>query len=94
MATLTSSQRRELQARGQKLPVQVHLGKAGLSEAFVADLRRRLAQHELVKLGFSRDVQGDARTALAEQVAAAAGAACVGVMGRTMLLYQPKPAAG
>lgn len=72
----------------------VQLGKGGLSEGFIATLQRLLAEQELVKLRFGKDVQGAAREDLAaEVVGAIPGEAveCVAIVGRTMLLYRANP---
>lgn len=88
---LTSSQRKRLRGIASTRPDDLRLGKDGLSEGFIATLGLALARRELVKLRFGKDVIGDERAALAQAVAAAAQAECVGVIGRTMLLYKPNP---
>ncbi len=88
---LTSSQRARLRQIGQKMADDIHLGKAGLSAAFIGRLQRLLASKELVKLRFGREVQGPARQELAQQVAAAGEAQVAAVTGRTMLLYRANP---
>lgn len=85
---LTARQHRALRAAGRNLAVTVQVGKAGLTDAFVATLDERIRQSELVKV---RLPAGPApqRTELAEQMARATGAACVSVVGRSAVFYRP-----
>lgn len=88
---LTSSQRKRLRAIATTLADDLRIGKDGLSAGFVATLRGLLARKELVKLRFGKEVIGDDRRGLAEEVRAAAEAEVVGVLGRTMTLYRANP---
>lgn len=87
---LTSSEKRALKQRGQTMPADCRLGKAQLSDGFLANLNRLLDQRELVKLRFA-ELEGSARKELAETICAAVGADLVQVVGRTVLMYRPKP---
>ena len=64
------------------------VGKAGVSEAFVAAVRELLDRQELIKVRIPAG-PGKWRDALAGQIAESAGAVCAGVVGRTALLYRP-----
>jgi len=88
--TITSAQRKELRRRGQTLSETARLGKNGLNAGFVAKLNELLTQKELVKLRLNAEVEGEARKALAQEVAAAGNAECVALTGRTVLLFRPK----
>ena len=88
MLELTGKQKRHLRGIGQGLDVRASVGKAGVSEAFVATVRELLDRHELVKVRLPAG-PGKWRDALAGQIAEAAGALCAGVVGRTALLYRP-----
>jgi RNA-binding protein len=88
MQELTGKQKRHLRGIGQGLDVRASVGKAGVSEAFVATVRELLDRHELVKVRLLAG-PGKWRDALAGQIAEAAGALCAGVVGRTALLYRP-----
>src|SRR5437868_6748197 len=88
---LTGKHKRQLKARGQTMPDDVVLGKAGPTEPFVAHAKSLLERKELVKIRFA-DVQGADRKALAKDVCAAIGAECVQILGRTMLVYRANPA--
>ena len=91
MTTTTSKQRRALKGLGMKMSDDVRLGKEGLSEGFVAQVKQLFARKELVKLRFSQ-LEGDDRKTLAAEVSAAVEAECVSIAGRSMLLYKPNEA--
>ena len=88
MQELTGKQKRHLRGIGQGLDVLASVGKAGVSEAFVAAVRELLQHQELVKVRLPAG-PGKWRDALAGQIAESAGALCAGVVGRTALLYRP-----
>ena len=88
---LSGKDKRALKARGQRLVDDIVLGKAGLTDAFIAHANDLLDRRELIKLRFGEDFKGDARKALAAEVEAALNAEVVQVLGRTMLLYRPNP---
>lgn len=87
---LTTSQRAVLRSIGQKQQDDCRLGKAGLSEGYLAFVNELFSRKELVKLRFE-DIQGPQRKELAAEIAEVFGAACVAVTGRTVLLYRPNP---
>jgi RNA-binding protein len=88
MDELTGKQNSHLRSLGQHLEPLLTVGKAGLTEAVAAAVGELLARRELVKLRLPAG-PGTQRRALAEELAAAVAAACVGVVGRTTLLYRP-----
>ena len=88
MQELTGKQKRHLRGIGQGLDALASVGKAGVSEAFVAAVSELLGRQELVKVRLPAG-PGKWRNALADQIAEAADAACAGVVGRTALLYRP-----
>ena len=88
--TLTGSQKAHLRGLGQQLEASLKLGKAGLTAAFFAELRRQLQGRELVKLrllGFDREE----RAALCERIAGEGQCACVGAVGHTALFFRANP---
>jgi RNA-binding protein len=89
---LTGKQRKRLRAMGQAMPDDLRLGKGGLTDGFIANLRAILGRRDVVKLRFG-EVEGDDRRAVAEQVAAAADAEVVAVTGRTVLLARTETGA-
>ena len=90
MGELTGKQKRHLRSLGQKLSAIAAVGKAGLTEAVLANLSALLDQHELVKVRLGGLPPAD-RAALAAQIEQATGAQCVGIVGRTALLYRANP---
>ncbi len=52
MKPLTSSQRKRLRGLAHDLKPLVHLGKAGLTDAALAQIDKELADHELIKVRF------------------------------------------
>ena len=87
---LNGRQKRHLRSLGQKLPAAVAVGKAGLTAALIEGIDGLLARQELVKVRLAADSPG-ARRQRAEELAQTAGAALVGSVGRTVLLYRPNP---
>ena len=85
--TLTGKQKRTLKARGQKMPDDLHLGKAGLTEKSLANLGQFLDKKELVKVRFI-ELEGAERKSFAAALCEQAGAECVQVLGRTLLMYR------
>lgn len=88
MDELTGKQKSHLRSLGQRLDPLLTIGKAGPTQAVAAAVGELLARRELVKLRLPAG-PGPERRALADEIAAAAGAQCVGVVGRTALLYRP-----
>jgi RNA-binding protein len=64
------------------------LGKGGYSAAFVAEVERNLADHELIKVRIDAGERADFQ-ALAARLAEQTGAALAQTIGRICLLYRP-----
>lgn len=88
MQELSGKQKRYLCRVGEGLNAAVTIGKGGLSDATVQRLRGLLETHELVKLRLPSGL-GRERKQMAEGIAEATEAACVAILGRTVLLYRP-----
>jgi RNA-binding protein len=88
--SLTGAQRTALRGHGQTLKPALHLGKAGLTPEFRAELERQLDALELVKLRLHGSDRTE-RAALLEEVAAAGRCAIAGTVGQTALLYRQQP---
>jgi len=86
--TLTGKQKRYLRGLGNKLTPTAIIGKGGLSESAVTNLAILLDRHELIKVRLDQSQQGAARRLAADQMAEATSAACVAVVGRSVLLYR------
>lgn len=85
MNELTGKQKRILRANAQLLSPVAVIGKGGLSEAAVQHVANLLGERELIKVKLP---QGEQRKLLAAELAAAVGAACIGIVGRTAVLYR------
>lgn len=86
---LSSRERAELKSRAQALEPALQVGKAGVTEALVEELRARLKRDDLVKVRLLKASTEEAdRHAVAEDLARRAGAALVEVRGNTAVLYK------
>jgi RNA-binding protein len=86
MAELTSKQRQFLKGLAHALAPVVRVGKAGLTDAVVAETKTALRAHELIKARL--EVDTDAREDTAEQLAAGADAELVATVGKMAILYR------
>lgn len=89
--TLTTKEKKALKARGQKLADGVRVGKEGLSDSILAQVRAVLARNGLVKVRFAEKLEGTDRKAFAGELCAAVEGECIAVVGRTVLVYKQKP---
>ncbi|UCF66702.1 MAG: YhbY family RNA-binding protein [Acidobacteriota bacterium] len=91
--TATGKQRRALRASIHHERAVVQIGKAGLDEGVRSSADDALAARETIKVAVGRSCPLAPKQAL-EQLAAALDAELVGVIGRTGILYRPRPARG
>ncbi|MGB0653779.1 MAG: YhbY family RNA-binding protein [Thermoplasmatota archaeon] len=93
MNPLTSSQMAAKRAEGQKLTVTLHVGKSGIGESVIAELKEQLENRKLVKARLlpSATDGGGAAGAKEQARAMAEGAGCilVDVRGHTAVFYKP-----
>jgi RNA-binding protein len=87
---LTGKQKRHLRALGHGLRPLVQVGKQGLVASVVSQTQACLAAHELVKVKLLESCPMD-REQCADALAEATGAAVAQTLGRTLLLYRPRP---
>lgn len=87
---LTSAQRRELRARAHTLRPVVQIGNDGLSAGVVGETDRALAAHELIKVRILDEARED-RAGMLDALCAATGAAAVQHIGKTLVLWRPRP---
>ena len=83
---LNGAQKRKLKSLSQRLDASVKLGKAGITESFLAGLSTELDRHELVKVKF--DDFKDQRKTLAPQIAERSSSELVWVIGHVAVLYR------
>jgi len=86
---LTGNQRRYLRALGHHLSPVVQVGHQGATEGVIGALAQALQDHELVKVKLAQAVED--RPEVAEALATGTGGTCVQVLGRTLLIYLPRP---
>lgn len=82
-------QKTYLRGIGQTLRPAIHVGKKGLDEAFIQELKRVFDQQELVKIKFA--ARKDEKRTLAAQIAAETGSEMLGVIGHNALFYRQHP---
>lgn len=86
---LTEKQRRRLRQLAQPLKPVIALGGAGLTPAVVAETKRALHDHELIKVRFP-GVDREARDAALQALADETGSAMVTRIGHVAVLYRPR----
>lgn len=92
MKPLSSSQRKRLRGLAHDLKPLVHLGKAGLTDAALAQIDKELADHELIKVRFldsgsaAGKTEKDARIA---EIQNRIGCGVAGRVGHIAILYRP-----
>ena len=91
LPSLTGAQKPKLRGLGQTMADGIWLGKDGVTPAFVAELERQFAGHELVKLRFTGGQDRHERAALCTTVEQAAPCLCVGTVGHTALFWRARP---
>ncbi|HEU4888982.1 MAG TPA: ribosome assembly RNA-binding protein YhbY [Thermoanaerobaculia bacterium] len=86
MAVLTSKQRQYLRGLAHPLAPVVRVGKAGVTESVIAETKKSLHSHELIKVR----IEADDRKAAAETLAAGTDAQIAGVVGKVAILYRER----
>jgi RNA-binding protein len=87
---LTSRERSKLRSKAHHLQPIVRVGVAGVSDAFIKEVDRALSDHELIKVRLDIDDR-DARDEMADGICARTDAARVQRLGKTLVLWRPKP---
>lgn len=90
MLELTSALRRELRARAHALEPVVLLGTGGLTPAVLQEVEVHLKAHELIKIKASQSGREE-RNAVLGEICEALGAAPVQHIGKTLVVYRPRP---
>jgi RNA-binding protein len=87
--SLTAKQRQYLKGLAHALSPVVRIGKGRLSESIVAETKRSLEAHELIKVRIESDDAVERRE-IAERLCAESGAELAGTIGKTAMLYRPR----
>ena len=88
--TLSSRERAELRGYAHHLPVMVHIGHDGITDAVRQTLDDALRTRELVKVQFSRNADVKAKDA-ANDLAREVDADVVQTIGRTATFFRDNP---
>ena len=86
---LTSKQRQFLKGLAHPLEPVVRVGKGGVSESVIAETKKSLESHELIKVRIDSD-ESETRRELAETRAKAADAHLAATIGKTAILYRAR----
>ena len=86
---LSTKQKQFLKGLAHPLEPVVRIGKAGLTPAVIAETRKSLASHELIKVRIEVD-DSKARRAVAEDLARETDAQLAGTIGKLAMLYRPR----
>jgi RNA-binding protein len=89
MAVLTTKQRQYLRGLAHPLSPIVRVGKAGVTDAVVAETRKSLDSHELIKVRIEVE-EGTERKELASRLATATDAQLAGTIGKIAILYRER----
>ena len=89
MKTLTGKQRQFLKGLAHPLSPIVRVGKGGVTDTVIAETKKALHSHELIKVRV--DVEESAeRRASAERLASEADAQLAGTIGKVAILYRER----
>lgn len=89
MAVLTSKQRQFLKGLAHPLSPIVRVGKAGVTDSVVAETKKSLHSHELIKVRVESDDSAE-RKELAQQLADATGSQLAATIGKIAVLYRER----
>ena len=84
---LSTKQRQYLKGLAHSLSPVVRVGKGRLTPAIVAETRRSLEAHELIKVRIESD-DADERREMAERLAAETESELAGTVGKVGILYR------
>lgn len=86
---LTGKQRQYLKGLAHLLSPIVRVGGKGVTETVIAETKKSLESHELIKVRIDTD-DSEERRAAAEQLAQATGADIAGTIGKIAILYRER----
>ena len=86
---LSAKQRQFLKGLAHELSPVVRVGKGSVSDSVVAETKKSLLAHELIKVRVEAE-GSDARRDAAERLAEATESQVVGTIGKTAILYRAR----
>ena len=89
MAVLTAKQRQFLRGLAHPLAPIVRVGKAGVTESVLAETKKSLHSHELIKVRIEIDEPAE-RKAAAAKLAAETDSQLAGTIGKVAILYRER----
>ena len=87
--SLSGKLRRVLKSRAKTRPVDVRVGKKGLTDNVMTELRKVFEKEDLAKVAFTQD--RETRTNLLAEIEDKLVAVIIAVAGKTATLYKPLP---
>jgi len=87
---ISSKTRSYLRSLAHPLEPLVHVGGDGMTEGILGAVKTALHDHELIKVKLGKSFTGERRPAAAG-LAEAVGADLTQLIGRTIVLYRPRP---
>ena len=84
--SLTNPQIRQLKALAQRLDPIAHVGKAGVTDAWLASIEQALNEHELIKIKFS--AFKEQKKTLAAEIVARTHTEFLWIVGHVAVLYR------
>jgi RNA-binding protein len=87
MSVLTSKQRQYLRGLAHPLAPVVRVGKGGVTPALIAETKKSLESHELIKVRIDVD-DAEERRAIAQKLASETESYVAGTIGKVAILYR------
>jgi len=89
MNLLSSKEKSELRGYAQRLKPAIHVGKKGLAEPLLVELRKAFEKDELIKVAFKGDRQEIALQC--SEIEELTESQCVGGVGKKRSFYRKMP---
>lgn len=86
MNSLSSKEKSELRGYAQRLKPAIHVGKKGLAESVVLELRKAFEKDELIKVAFK--AEREEMNLLSAEIEKATESQCVGGVGKKRSFYR------
>jgi len=85
---LSGAEKSKLRGRGQLMDAHVKIGREGVTQTVIAEIRRHFKSQDLVKVRFVGSDR-DQRAAFCPELGRTTDSVWVGSVGATALFYQP-----